>query len=89
MHVSNSRNYIRQLLTDKALVQDGPKDLHVFRGVPSPDLFAQQPHEVTVTMPAYDGYIWLLDVNKDSKRDILMHHTFPVDPQRVTLLISR
>ena len=71
------------------LVQDGPKDLHVFRGVPGPNLFAQQPQEVTVTMPAYDGYLWLLDINKDSKQDILMHHTSPIDPHRVTLLISR
>ena len=70
------------------LVQRGRKELHVFLGVPGPDLFARRPEEVAVAMPNED-YTWLVDLNKDGKQDILMHHTFTTQPHRVTMLIAR
>ena len=70
------------------LVQRGRKELHVFLGVPGPDLFARRPEEVAVAMPNED-YTWLVDLNKDGRQDILMHHTFTTEPHRVTMLIAR
>ena len=71
------------------LVQHGRKELYVFMGVPGPDLFTKRPHKVKVTMPLSEEYTWLLDFNKDSKDDVLIHHISHTDPHRVTLLIAR
>ena len=70
------------------LVQKGPEELHVYLGVPGPKLFARRPQKVTVAMPN-EEYTWLVDLNKDGKQDILMHHTFTTEPHRVTMLIAR
>ena len=70
------------------LVQKGRKELRIFLGVPGPDLFARRPQEVAVAMPN-EEYTWLVDLNKDGKQDILMHHTFTTGPHRVTMLIAR
>ena len=70
------------------LVQRGRKELHVFLGVPGPDLFARRPEEVAVAMPN-EEYTWLVDLNKDGKQDILMHHASTTGPHRVTMLIAR
>ncbi len=76
--------------------------LDVFVGVPGPDLFARQPQAVKVVVPHDEEYTWLVDLNKDGKQDVLLHHPFtlrdvhgaPVrppgtEPHRVTLLIAR
>ena len=70
------------------LVQKGREELRVFLGVPGPDLFARRPEEVAVAMPT-EEYTWLVDLNKDGKQDILMHHTLTTEPHRVTMLIAR
>ena len=83
------------------LVQKGRKELRVFLGVPGPDLFARRPQKVVVAMPN-EEYTWLVDLNKDGKQDILMHHPFTLrdahgarrlppgtEPHRVTVLIAR
>ena len=79
-----------------------PWILQVFVGVPEPYLFARRSHEVAVAVPNDEEYTWLVDLNKDGKQDILMHHPFtqrddfgaPIrppgtDPHRVTMLIAR
>ena len=79
-----------------------PRILEVFVGVPGPDLFARRPQEVKVAVPNDEEYTWLVDLNKDGKQDILMHHPFtlrdahgaPKRPpgtelHRVTMLIAR
>ena len=71
------------------LVQHGGKELYVFIGVPGPDLFAKRPQKVKVTMPLYEKQTWLLDLDKNRKSDVLIHHISPTDPHRVTLLIAR
>ena len=70
------------------LVQHGQKELRVFVGVPGPDLFTRKPQKVAVSMP-YEEYTQLVDVNKDSVQDILMHHPLTTEPHRVTMLIAR
>jgi len=70
------------------LVQKGRKGLHVFPGVPGPELFAGKPEEVPVAMPDED-YTWLTDLNGDGRQDILMHHVSTTEPHRVTMLVAR
>ena len=71
------------------LLQNGRKELRVFLGVPEPNLFARRPQKVAVAIPNGEKYTWLVDLNKDSKQDIFMHHTSATGPHRVTILISR
>ena len=70
------------------LVQKGPEELRVYLGVPGPDLFARRPQKIKVTMPN-EEYTWLVDLNKDHKQDVLMHHPSTTKPHRVTILIAR
>ena len=70
------------------LVQKGRKELHVFLGVPGPELFDRRPQKVAVAMPN-EEYTWLVDLNKDGKQDILMHHPSTTEPHRLTMLIAR
>ena len=73
----------------------------------------QRPQKVAVSIPRDEAstwedatwdeeYTWLVDLNKDGKQDILMHHPFPsrdrdgaptrppgTEPHRVTILIAR
>ncbi len=84
------------------LIEHTFRGLHAFVGVPRPDLFARQPQEVAVILPNDREYTWLVDLNKDGKQDILMHHPFTrrdahgaptrppgTEPQRVRMLIAR
>ena len=70
------------------LVGRSRKELRVFLGVPEPDLFARRPQKVAVAMPK-EEYTWLVDLNKDGKQDILMHHPSTTRPHWVTMLIAR
>ena len=36
-----------------------------------------------------EEYTWLVDLNKDSKQDILMDHPSTTEPHRLTMLIAR
>ena len=84
------------------LIGQHPRHLGVFVGVPGPDLFSQRPQDVAVAVPNDEEYTWLVDLNKDGKQDVLMHHPFTLrdahgapkrplgtEPQRVTMLIAR
>ncbi|MCY3970960.1 MAG: FG-GAP and VCBS repeat-containing protein [Acidobacteria bacterium] len=73
---------------DDLVVQKGRKSLNVFLGVPGPELFAGSPEEVAIAMPN-EEYTWLVDLNRDGKQDVLMHHTFTTEPHRVTILVAR
>jgi hypothetical protein len=57
-------------------------------GVPGPDLFARQPQKVAVALPYDERNTWLVDLNKDGKQDLLIHHA-PTGPHRLTALIAR
>ncbi len=84
------------------LVEWTHRELHVFAGVPGPELFAPQPQKVAVELPNDGEYAWMTDLNRDGRQDIVMHHTFTkrdahgapmelpgTEPHRVTLLIAR
>jgi hypothetical protein len=70
------------------LVQNGREELHVFIGVPGPDLFVRKPQKVAVNMP-YEEYTWLVDLNRDGMQDLLMHHPSTTEPHRVIMLIAQ
>ena len=70
------------------LVQQGPEELRVYLGVQGPALFTRRPEKLTVPMPN-EEYTWLVDLNRDGKQDVLMHHPSTTEPHRVTMLISR
>ena len=84
------------------LIGHHPRLLDVFVGVPGPDLFSQRPQDVAIAVPNDEEYTWLVDLNKDGKQDVLMHHPFTLrdahgarrlppgtEPHRVTVLIAR
>jgi len=71
------------------LIEETHRQLLVFAGVPGPELFARQPQRVAVAIPNDEEYTWLVDLNRDGKQDILMHHPSTTEPHRVTMLIAR
>ena len=84
------------------LLGQHPRIMDVFVGVPGSDLFAQRPQKIAVAAPNDEEYTWLVDLNKDGKQDVLMHHLFTLrdahgarklplgtELQRVTVLIAR
>ena len=71
------------------LIEWTHRELHVYVGVPGPDLFARRPQKVKVAIPNDEEYNWLVDLNKDGKQDLLMHHPSSTRPHRVTMLIAR
>ncbi len=71
------------------LIEETHRQLLVFVGAAGPDLFARQPQRVAVAIPNDEEYTWLVDLNRDGKQDVLMHHASTTEPQRVTLLVAR
>ncbi len=71
------------------LIEETHRQLLVFAGVSGPDLFARQPQRVSVAIPNDEEYTWLVDLNRDGKQDILMHHVSTTEPHRVTMPIAR
>ena len=83
------------------LIEPEFRELHLYPGVPEPDLFARQPRKVEVSL--HDGeYAWLADLDRDGRQDILVHHPFTLrdahgaaklppgsEPHRVTILMAR
>ncbi len=63
--------------------------LQVFVGEPGPDLFSREPHEVVVPLPEDGEYVWLTDLDRDGRQDIVMHHPSTTEPHRVTVLLAR
>ena len=62
--------------SDLFIGKNTPNGMDVIVGVPGPDLFARRPQDVPVVVPNDEEYAWLVDLNKDGKQDILMHHPF-------------
>ena len=65
------------------------EELHVFLGVPGPDLFTDQPQKVAVALPDDERYTRLVDLNRDGKLDVLIHQRSDTEQHRVTLLMAR
>ena len=71
------------------LVGKNWEELHVFLGVLGPELFARKPQKMGVAMPNDERNARLVDLNKDNKKDILIHYPSMTDSHRVALLIAR
>ena len=71
------------------LIEETHRQLLVFASVPGPELFARQPQRVAVAIPNDEEYTWLVDLDRDGKQDVLMHHASTTGPDRVTLLVAR
>ncbi len=52
------------------------------------DMLGKVPHSLT-DLNGDGEYTWLVDLDKDRKQDILMHHPSTTEPHRVTMLIAR
>ncbi len=75
------------------LVGQSREELRVYAGVATSDLFAPRALEVAVATPSDEEFTWLVDLDRDGRQDVVMHHGStddePTQPQRVTLLIGR
>jgi hypothetical protein len=71
------------------LVGKSREKLHVFFGMPGPELLARQPQKVAVALPGDERNSWLVDLNKDGKQDVLLHRPSTTESHRVTMLIAR
>ena len=65
------------------------KALHIFPGVPGPELLAPTPQKVAVAMPNNEQNVRLVDLNKDNKQDLLVYYPSTTEPHRVTLLVAQ
>jgi len=84
------------------LIEWTHREMHVYAGIPGPDMFADEPQILSIESPNDEEYAWMTDLNRDGKQDIVMHHPFssrdahgapefPLgdEPQRVTMLIAQ
>ncbi|RKU20612.1 hypothetical protein C6503_05615 [Candidatus Poribacteria bacterium] len=71
------------------LVGENWEELHVFFGVPGPELLARKPQKVAVAMPNDERNARLVDLNKDNKQDLLIHYPSTTNPHRMALLIAQ
>ena len=71
------------------LVGKNWEELHIFPGVPGPELLARTPQKVAVAMPNDERNARLVDLNKDKKQDLLIHYPSITEPHRVTLLVAQ
>ncbi len=71
------------------LVGKNWEELHVFLGIPGPELLAQTPEKIIVAMPNDERNARLVNLNRDNKQDILIHHPSTTDPHQVILLTAQ
>ena len=81
---------------------DHPYRLYVTPGAPGPGVFSDQHVALRLEMPNDEEYMWLADLNRDGKQDVVLHRPFTerdghgkrlrppgAEPHRVTLLVTR
>jgi hypothetical protein len=71
------------------LLGRGTKELRLYFGVPGPDLLTKHPQRMKITVPRDEEFTWMVDLNRDGRQDVLMHHPSTCEPHRVTLLIAQ
>ena len=71
------------------LVGQSWDELRIYIGVRGSDLFAQNPQRVGVALTANERDARLVQLNRDSRQDLLIHHASTTEPHRVTTLIAR
>ena len=65
------------------------RELHLFVGLPAPDLLARRPQAIAVDLPDDERRTRLADLDRDGRQDILVHYRSRTGPQRATLLLAR
>lgn len=67
------------------------QEMHIFAGVPGPELFARKAQKVRTAIPIDEQYTRLADLNGDDRQDIIMRHPPATDggTHRVSVLIVR
>ncbi len=70
------------------LVGNGPRELLVYVGEPTPRLFSQSPRAVAVELPDDERRVWLHDINQDGKQDVVIHYRQQA-ASRLTFLMAR
>lgn len=71
------------------LVGQSFDELRIYVGVPGPDLFARHPRRVEVAMTANERDARLVQLNRDNKRDVIVHRPSTTESHQVTILIAR
>ena len=84
------------------IIGQHPRHLEVYVGVPGAALFSRRSQGVEVAVPNDEEYTWLVDLNRDGRQDIVMHHPVTrrdahgaplrppgTEPHRVQMLIAR
>ena len=75
------------------LVGKGARELRVYLGEPGPVMLARAPRKVAVALPQDERRTRLVDLNRDGKRDVLVHLAptarDPERPHQLTLLVAR
>ncbi len=64
------------------------EELHLYVGVPGPDLIAEEPHSLEFDWTANEADARMVDLNGDGKKDVLVHHHPRGKPHRLTMLIT-
>ncbi len=64
-------------------------DMHIFLGEPGPKVLAKKPQKVKVDMPNDERNMWLVDLNRDNKKDILINNKAATQQNQVTMLITK
>jgi hypothetical protein len=69
------------------------EELHIFRSVSGPGLFASKPQKVEFSLTANEADARLVDLDGDGRQDLLVYHPpqkrVPDRPHRLTMLIAR
>ena len=65
------------------------EELSVFLGVPGADLLASEPVSVPAAVPADERNARLVDLDRDGKQDVVLHHPSATGPHRVVVLMAR
>ncbi len=83
------------------LIESTHRGLDLSYGGLSAEIFTRKSKDISVSVPSDEEYVWMFDMNKDGKQDIIMHHPFSErdvhggrkqgsgeEPHRVVVLMS-
>lgn len=71
------------------LIGDRWRRLSVFLGVAGRELFAAEGIDVEVDVPANEANAWLVDLDRDGRQDVVIHHPSETAANRVVVLMAR
>ena len=91
------RNRIRQRIArlrlgnfvDTRAVGGNVHELRLHFGVSGRELLSRDSERIAVTLPRDERNAWLVDLDRDGKDDIVVHHPSDEGPHRVVVLRAR